>query len=391
MRRVALATLAVATATVAAALAVAGSTYDDEHPVDPKARVQACGPAYAATLARAFVSPLFDAATIEAAILKDLRTDKNARQTKGHSSKEIIFGIGPGSSGTRSTFMAMMLLNISGQHFKQHWVAEDCEQKNRPFNEVPDAIDDESTRYWGDSPVPFSWPLLWRRAPNAKFLMTDVDPDRWRAKRLSFRHGYCGRSNGQDCYVPLAFVPSGKIKDVFGLATAPANASRTAFEAYRTFVRCAIPAERLLWLNISAAEGLWPALLDFAGLPRDTTLTSLAGSKETVRLDNASTTFPHWGEAGCTMQGGECGDWRCDGLAKKRRPPRPAPKQKRKVPVLATNETSQCIRWSEAGECSANPGYMLVMCAEACAAVAETTPAPSPRPQPPAVSVNVTT
>lgn len=307
-------------------LAVARVAADDDRFVaNPRERVAACAPAYAASLARHFTSPDLEASLVRATILKEFgyrnatdeaAFDDDAPARRGlRTTKEIVFGIGPGSSGTRSTFMAMMLLRISGQHFKQHWVAETCTQRSQDVKAKPDAIEDRDTRYWGDTPVPFTWPRLWNRAPNAKFLMTDVDADRWRAKRLSFRRGYCARApaSKQDCAVPLAFAPPLAVRGLFRLADATPEQTRAAWAAYRAFARCAVPRDRLLWLNLSTHEPrtLWPALLDFVGLPRATALTNR--KNETLRLDAANTTFPHWGESGCALQGGTCFEWRCAG------------------------------------------------------------------------------
>jgi len=69
--------------------------------------------------------------------------------------------------------------------------------------------------------------------------------------------------------------------------------------------------------------------------------------------------------------------------AEEKRDADPAPPPKKRKTAAASGEVASCGGWAAAGECAANPSYMLKACPKACAAVAprET---PSPRGREPA-------
>ena len=50
--------------------------------------------------------------------------------------------------------------------------------------------------------------------------------------------------------------------------------------------------------------------------------------------------------------------------------------------VAITSVAAQCDRWAAAGECTRNPDYMRVRCADECAQAANAAPPPSPAPSP---------
>ena len=79
--------------------------------------------------------------------------------------------------------------------------------------------------------------------------MIDFDADDARATRLTFRGGWCANSKGPDCHVPLAFNADDALWHDTAVAIASANQTAAAAAALKAFVRCTIPADRLLWLN----------------------------------------------------------------------------------------------------------------------------------------------
>lgn len=293
-------------------------------PPDPNAttarqRTLQCVANYSSALAFHFAADAAGRSALRKRIAASFRArDDDARRglkdKPNASLKELVLGIGPGSSGTRSTFMAMALLDFAAQHYKVRYVPRGCAWRQRVPTKRPDPIDDRDTMYWGDTPVFYAWPNLWRRLPNARFLMTDVDADRWRDKRLSFRRGYCAKSGVRaDCLVPLAFAPDRRLMKTFDLNSTSRDACRGAWAALRGFARCAIPPERLLWMNLAEAAhpgDLWAQLLDFLGLDDSAELRDPRSKNgSAVVLARNATPFPHWGEHNCDMGGVNCKEW----------------------------------------------------------------------------------
>lgn len=286
----------------------------------PRQRLAQCGQAYGRELAEFFHSKEHHresvarqiAALFHARLAADGRRLASRAPERKVRDKPMVLGIGPGSSGTRSTFMAFALLRLSGQHYRVRFDSQSCRWLQRGWN---DAVDDDNVMYWGDTPVSYDWPTLWSRLPNARFLMTDSDADKWRAKRLSFRRGYCHTNKFKpDCLVPLAFSPPKTLQTLFDLNRSSANATRGAWDAFRNFARCAIPKDRLLWMRLADAKNpgeLWSSLLAFLGMDAGTRIQDPrpGAHHHTLKLTNASTPFPHWGEHGCDMGGSKCHDW----------------------------------------------------------------------------------
>ena len=198
-------------------------------------------------------------------------------------------------------------------------------RRRRRAPEPVDAPRRPQTKFYGDNPVDTDWLRIWARAKNARFLFTDADADAWREKRLVMRHGYCAagsrvtstttslrttalRRHNAACNVPLAFTPGWKLQDAFALNTASPASVHAAWAALRSFVTCAVPSDRLLWMNLASnASAAWPSLLRFLDKPPDARLRDRPGGG--VPLSRAS--FPHWGESNCTIEGTACSAWLC--------------------------------------------------------------------------------
>jgi hypothetical protein len=76
--------------------------------------------------------------------------------------KPMVLGIGPGSSGSRSLFLALALLNVAGTHYHLHveppGAIRTVQASSRRW------MSDNATRFYGDTPVPTSWLRLGRQA-----------------------------------------------------------------------------------------------------------------------------------------------------------------------------------------------------------------------------------
>ena len=251
-----------------------------------------------------------------------------------------IFGIGPGSSGTRSLFYALAMLNVTGLHFGSHFSGCSFNHDIRPDAAARDPnmiLRREDVDFWGDTPVPSMWPQLLHRAPNYRVIMTDLDSDRWLMNRRSFRKGFCfcgrplsstsctdtefNRRSGRfsHCTVPMAFTPppESDSRDSRGsrqsrqpqsgngwmfLLVHHATREETAgaFKALREFVRCRVPPDRRLWLDFSSGpqqRDFWPRLTSFVGHDLPGSVSSAIGES-----------FPHSNDKSCTIGSADCND-----------------------------------------------------------------------------------
>lgn len=186
-----------------------------------------------------------------------------------HTDRPVVLGIGPGSSGTRSLFYALAMLNMTGQHFGQSF--DGCQMvHNATALEDPHIM--SRVEVWLDTPVPQKWTSLMHFAPAARYIFTDTNSSKWWKTRTTFRRGHCLKidTNGSkpDCLVPLSFVPP-KAFTFLGLNHVTRAQSNAAFDALRKFVRCRIPPDRLMWLDFGSKERgaseWWDELSRFVG------------------------------------------------------------------------------------------------------------------------------
>ncbi|KAJ8613399.1 hypothetical protein CTAYLR_002243 [Chrysophaeum taylorii] len=246
---------------------------------------KACVEQYAANLSNI----LGDPALSEVVLFRVLRSLASSAE-KAPSSKPAIIGIGPGSSGTRSLFVALAFLDVPGLHFKKTY--DNCSfGRFGAATPTVDAFVKSKFKFWADTPVPTQWTQLLFRLPNAKFVLTSLyDASAWRRKRLTFRGGYC-KTPKPDCQVPLAL-------DIPGRSYPVAQASEVQvialLDAYRAFARCAIPESRLLLISFPPPRltNLWADLLGFLGKTDDRGLRD--------------SPFPHWGDASCLWGDAPC-------------------------------------------------------------------------------------
>ena len=256
-------------------VAVVGSTGDGAQPAKPppwSSSWDTCAAAYARNLSAVF--PRHSASEILA---------KLPPPTEDHpaaSAASPLILLAPGSSGTASFFWASAMLNLSAKHFNDVWLHDGrCSRTDKDKAYLPEALftrgcGGRGCEFVGDWPVPVQWPRLWALAPRARFVMLDFDAAKWRASRLSFRGGYCSNSPLKgDCRVPLAFdAVGGKWEDA-SAAVASVNQTVAAADALKAFVRCAIPADQLVWLSWQMPPPrLWALLSGFARVPLPPTL-----------------------------------------------------------------------------------------------------------------------
>ncbi len=219
--------------------------------------------------------------------------------------------LAPGSSGTASLWWAGAMLNLTAKHSKDVWLRGgrcgprvrtatwNRDKRYKPEKLFTKGCGGHGCEFVGDWPVPVSLSSYWSVAPRARFIMLNFDATQWRATRLTFRGGWCAaHPDLPECRVPLAFDADDAWRDA-AVAVATANQTAAAAAAFTAFVKCAIPADRLLWLNWAMPPPtLWARLSEFARVPLPPTLyTSEFPRSRTVNE-----------QKGCTFGRGSCGD-----------------------------------------------------------------------------------
>ena len=202
------------------------------------------------------------------------------------------------------------MLNLTSKHHKDVWLRGGrCGarvrtlrggSKYKPEKLFTKGCGGRGCDFVGDWPAPVSLSSYWSLAPGARFIMLELDAAEWRTTRLTFRGGWCAaHPDLPECRVPLAFDADDDAWRDAAVAVATANQTAAAAAAFKAFLRCTIPADRLLWLNWQMAPPtLWTRLSKFARVPLPPTLyTSEFPRSRTVNE-----------QKGCTFGRGSCGD-----------------------------------------------------------------------------------
>lgn len=205
----------------------------------------------------------------------------------------LILNIGPGSSGTRSLYLAATQLNITSFHlgsssinctsFCHHPLVSFGPEFN--INTLKILNSHNEFAFWGDIPVPNYWWNILNRQISSQilYIMTDMDDNKW----LKNRREMCKmKAASWEWTVPLAFHPNDVefsepmmneshkqyIRNAFVEAAnvwkVDEATNSASFDAFRQFARCAIPAKKLLWLRIGnySSEIFWSTLVNFIGI-----------------------------------------------------------------------------------------------------------------------------
>ncbi len=182
------------------------------------------------------------------------------------SEAQIVLNIGPGSTGTRSLFMAARQLNITSRHYTMY--SSNCGMSSEKFHfkEFGDDLQPlqlkETKRvFWGDIPVSERWWHLLAQYPSQiKFIMTDVDSDKWlRSRLLEHCSNNFKRYNGCTPPTPFSFHMHNKhftktqnvLLDALFNQTHLQHISPAVnagmWDAYRKLIRCVVPKPQLHW------------------------------------------------------------------------------------------------------------------------------------------------
>lgn len=199
------------------------------------------------------------------------------------TSVRLVLNVGPGSSGTRSLFLAMIQLNYTAYHLG--FSGMNCHLYYRHsvigkyFSKSPSIFSTEYHQaFWGDNPVPIYWWKLYHEHPsNTLFIMTDMLDDLWLSKR---RKPNKMRIDWEST-LPVAFAidelnyPPDSVANRSALMSAmnvwraSNRTNQIVFQAYRDLLRCTFTREQLLWLHMASPSPteFWTSLTRFLHIP----------------------------------------------------------------------------------------------------------------------------
>lgn len=264
-------------------------------------------------------------------VIKDTMDALSKRHANLAHNKEaklkLIMNIGPGTSGTRSLFIAATQLNITSFHSgasslncSAYYNHEMVNYESSYDIKTMKIMDNAHIQYalWGDIPAPnFWWNILHRFQDRTIFIMTDVEDYSWLLRRK--KKSVNAQKNDTINYywtVPIAFHPKelhftdrtlslerrNNITETLlrklNVVHVTNDTNSRCFDAYRRFVRCAIPPEKLLWLSMREEQPqlFWKKLTTFIGLN--------VSKAQLDRLIDAG--VPYVGSSGCNIGRNNC-------------------------------------------------------------------------------------
>ena len=271
------------------------------------------------------------------ALVKD-KLQLHQQQSEYPCQNPLVINASPGSSGTRSLFLAALALNVSASHYFRRGF-------NCSYGMIPLVSHDKVT-FWGDTPFSHLWWYFLQVCPSSRFIVTIIDPHKWHSARVSHYNPSSSSEMEWDYILPIPFLPpisrypfprgitpplpeeiwlssrerntsnaSPDIEnseekssplsesfenDIANMLSLKTNSVAVATEAYKAFmelVQCAVPADRLLVIDLTSTAmtpfKFWTELANHFGI--SSTLTSSA-------LDSlVSAGMPYWGRKVCRL------------------------------------------------------------------------------------------
>eukprot|EP01036_Dinobryon_divergens_P022671 gene22671-30952_t len=228
------------------------------------------------------------------------------------TSVQLVLNVGPGSSGTRSLFLAMIQLNYTAYHLGFSGMNCHLYYRHRVigkyFSKDPSIFSTEYHRaFWGDNPVPIYWWKLYHEYPaNTLFIMTDMLDDLWLSKR---RKPNKMRIDWESTlpvafavdelnYPPDSVVNRSALISAMNVWRASNRTNQIVFQAYRDLLRCTLTREQLLWLHMASPSPteFWSSLTKFLRI--SITSNQLSGL--------AAAGKPYFGDKFCRIGSSDC-------------------------------------------------------------------------------------
>jgi hypothetical protein len=238
---------------------------------------------------------------------------------QAHCHNSLVINASPGSSGTRSLFLAMLALNVTSAHYYRR--SFNCTYGLTPL------VPYDKVVFWGDTPFAHLWWYFQQACPSSRYVLTIIDPAKWHSARSSHYNTSLNADIEWDYILPIPFLPPVKypfppeispplpadltsqpstmtpedlrrISNALSLKTKSADVAAQAYSAFVDLVKCAIPPKRLLLLdfNTQLTSGhFWTSLVSHMGL-------SLSVPRHTLD-ELIATGMPYWGRKACRLGG----------------------------------------------------------------------------------------
>jgi hypothetical protein len=200
---------------------------------------------------------------------------------------DLVINAAPGSSGTRSFFLATALMNLPSAHYRIGSAG------NCSIVDVDTGVVSPARRVYSDTPFSNSWWLYVSNCPQLKTVFTAVDSEKWAVirrrhkKRLVFRKWHN--------VIPIPFEPPDLPENIISLFSLHNSSVEVAAETYNLFkelVFCSTPRSRRMiidYTKLASPAQFWGKLNSFLG----------AGLGESELQDLIAAGLPYWGHSKC--------------------------------------------------------------------------------------------
>jgi hypothetical protein len=251
----------------------------------------------AATYARR-LSELFNTASrqdesktrtdIEAFVLDRMaHSVSSAKHAATRCPADLVINAAPGSSGTRSFFLATALMNLPSAHYRVTATG------NCSIGSANTGAFMKHIEVYGDTPYSNKWWSIINTCPQTKTIFTLVNSSKWfdTRKRDHARLAY----KRWPSTFPIPFEPpkdSGIIRSHFQLKSVTKDLGAQAYTLFLDLVKCSVSWRDLLIIDYTKLDSpaqFWGKLNSFLGV----------GLGESELQDLIAAGLPYWGHSKC--------------------------------------------------------------------------------------------
>lgn len=258
---------------------------------------------------------IFSTPILKKRVITLMKSSLSIRGTQCPFPGKVIINTAPGSSGTTSLFLASIMLNITAIHHMSIHVGcslRHLAMNNLQFMNFIESVDQSTLArhlsHYADikeNPVmlldtPYSqlWLDYFLRCPGASFIYTDMHPAKWyRVRKDHLSVGPVSHFRW-DLTIPIPFIgkqpKDDDVLSIVSLMNATREQAMLAFEAYRTFVNCIIPANQLTFVSLATLDtprAFWETFISLS-------MVNITVQQKQELIDAGS---PYMGSKGCMI------------------------------------------------------------------------------------------
>jgi hypothetical protein len=199
----------------------------------------------------------------------------------------LVIDAAPGSSGTRSFFLATALMNVPSAHYHIA-TAGNCSLVG-----VNTGLVTQDRKVYSDTPFPSTWWRYVSNCPDLKTVFTVVDSEKWAIIRR--RHNKILFYRRWHNTIPIPFEPHDIPEDIislFSLHNSSVKVASEAYNLYKELVLCSTPRDRKMvidYTKLDTPAEFWGKLNAFLG----------AGLGEDDLQSLVAAGLPYWGHTKC--------------------------------------------------------------------------------------------